>query len=343
MSAISVRELSAGYGGEAVIDDISFELGQQQLLAILGPSGSGKSTLLKTIAGFLTPMAGSITLDGVLVSDTESPVPPEKRNIGLVPQEGSLFPHLDVSGNISFGIKRDPQKKQRVNELLEIINMTEYAHARPQELSGGQQQRVALARALAPKPKLILLDEPFTALDTSLRAQLREDIRSILTMTATTAIMVTHDQEEALATADQLAVMQAGKLIAFGTPHSLYNAPRSIAVAQLLGEINVIPARVEADGRVRTEFGTTDSANPDQLIPGEQGTLIVRPEAFVIDNTLIPNATIIDLLFHGHDSLISVRMDSGLVVKLREPTEVSRFPRTPCAVVVTKPGTFLSL
>lgn len=163
-------------------------------------------------------------------------------------------------------------------------------------------------------------------------------------MTSTTAIMVTHDQEEALATADQLAIMQDGKLIAFGAPHALYNTPQSITVAQLLGEINVIPARVETDGSVRTEFGFADSADSDQLTPGEQGSLIVRPEALVIDNNSIPNANIIDSLFHGHDSLVSVRMTSGLVVKKsREPTNESRFPGTQCSVIMIKPGTFLRL
>lgn len=341
MSAISVQDLSAGYGGEAVIKDISFDLSEQQLLAILGPSGSGKSTLLKTIAGFLTPLTGSITLGGVLVSSTTSPIPPEKRNIGLVPQEGSLFPHLDVSANIGFGIKRDPSSRQRVSELLEIIGMTEFAHARPQELSGGQQQRVALARALAPQPKLILLDEPFSAMDTSLRAQMRDDIRSILTKTATTAIMVTHDQEEALATADQLAIMQGGSLIAFGTPLSLYNSPQSIVIAQLLGEINVIPAVVEEDQRVRTDFGVTTAQDSNEMTPGESGALIVRPESMVISEDSTPNATIVDSLFHGHDSLISVRMDSGLVVKLREPTRVTRATGERCSVSVSRPGTFL--
>jgi iron(III) transport system ATP-binding protein len=341
VSAISIQGLSAGYGGEPVISGISFELAEQQLLAILGPSGSGKSTLLKTIAGFLTPLEGSITLDGVLVSSTTSHVPPEKRNIGLVPQEGSLFPHLNVSANIGFGIKRDPNSLTRVEELLEIIDMKEFAHARPQELSGGQQQRVALARALAPKPKLILLDEPFTALDTSLRAQMRDDIRSILTLTSTTAIMVTHDQEEALATADQLAIMQGGKLIAYGEPLSLYNNPQSIAVAQLLGEINVIPAVVEANHNVRTDFGVSVTQGSGELTPGESGALIVRPEAIAIGEQLTPNATIVDSLFHGHDSLISVRMDSGLVVKLREPTHITRTPGTRCSVTVTRPGTFL--
>jgi iron(III) transport system ATP-binding protein len=341
VSAISIQGLSAGYCGEAVINDISFELAEKQLLAILGPSGSGKSTLLKTIAGFLAPMSGSITLEGVLVSSTTSLVPPEKRNIGLVPQEGSLFPHLDVSANIRFGIKRDPNARARVDELLEIIGMEAFAHTRPQELSGGQQQRVALARALAPKPKLILLDEPFTALDTSLRAQMREDIRSILTLTSTTAIMVTHDQEEALATADQLALMQGGQLIAYGVPLSLYNNPESVAVAQLLGEINVIPAVVEAGNSVRTDFGVNLTKNTGELNPGVSGTLIVRPEAIAIDENQTPNATIIDSLFHGHDSLISVRMDSGLVIKLREPTHITRTPGARCCVNVTRHGIFL--
>ena len=341
MSAISIQGLSAGYGGEAIINDITFELAEKQLLAILGPSGSGKSTLLKTIAGFLTPSQGSITLEGVTVSSTTSLVPPEKRNIGLVPQEGSLFPHLDVSANIGFGIKRDPNARARVGELLEIIGMTEFAHTRPQELSGGQQQRVALARALAPKPKLILLDEPFTALDTSLRAQMREDIRSILTLTSTTAIMVTHDQEEALATADQLAIMQGGHIIAYGIPLTLYNNPESIAVAQLLGEINVIPAVVESGNTVRTDFGVNLTKNSGELKFGDSGTLIVRPEAIFIEENQSPNATIIDSLFHGHDSLISVRMDSGLVIKLREPTHITRTPGARCSVGVTRPGMFL--
>ncbi len=341
MSAISIQGLSAGYCDEAVINDITFELAEKQLLAILGPSGSGKSTLLKTIAGFLTPMTGSITLEGVLVSSATSRIPPEKRNIGLVPQDGSLFPHLDVSANIGFGIRRNPNARARVDELLEIIGMTEFAHTRPQELSGGQQQRVALARALAPKPKLILLDEPFTALDTSLRAQMRDDIRSILTLTSTTAIMVTHDQEEALATADQLAIMQCGHIIAYGVPLTLYNNPKSIAVAQLLGEINVIPAVVESDNTVRTDFGVNLTKNSGELNPGESGTFILRPEAIFIEENQSPNATIIDSLFHGHDSLISVRMDSGIVIKLREPTHVTRTPGARCSVSATRPGMFL--
>lgn len=341
MSAISIQGLSAGYGGEAVINDITFELAEKQLLAILGPSGSGKSTLLKTIAGFLTPLTGSITLEGVTVSGPKSHIPPEKRNIGLVPQEGSLFPHLDVSANIGFGIKRSPDARARVDELLEIIGMKEFAHTRPQELSGGQQQRVAIARALAPTPKLILLDEPFTALDTSLRAQMREDIQSILTLTSTTAIMVTHDQEEALATADQLAIMQGGQLIAYGVPLSLYHNPESIAVAQLLGETNVIPAVVETGDSVRTDFGLNLTQDSGGLNPGTSGTLIVRPEDIAIDENNTPNANIIDSLFHGHDSMISVRMDSGLVVKLREPTHITRAPGARCSVSVKRPGIFL--
>jgi iron(III) transport system ATP-binding protein len=341
VKAISIQDLSSGYGGDPVIRDISFDLEEKELLAILGPSGSGKTTLLKTIAGFLPAQSGLIKLDSQVVSSPQKIVPPEKRNIGLVPQEGSLFPHLDVSANISFGIRRNPKKTQRVAELLEIIDMKEYAHARPQELSGGQQQRVALARALAPTPKLILLDEPFTAMDTSLRAQMRRDIRNILTLTATTAIMVTHDQEEALATADQLAIMQDGRLIAFGTPHELYEKPASKDVASSLGEVNAIPATVESEHSVNTELGTFAARIMGDAVLGQHGIVLVRPEALTIEETDSPNAKITGSVFHGHDSTVTVSTNSGMVLKVRESQQHDRVPGTLCAVKVLREGIFL--
>lgn len=341
MSAISVHRLSAGYDGTAIISDISFDLDHQKLLAILGPSGSGKSTLLKTIAGFLAPMAGSITIDGREVATVASMVPPEKRNIGLVPQEGALFPHLDVSANIGFGIKKDPKRKQRVAELLDIIEMTEFAHARPQEISGGQQQRVALARALAPKPQLIVLDEPFTALDASLRAQIRADIRSILTLTMTTAIMVTHDQEEALATADKIAIMSSGQLLDFGDPYDLYNSPTSLQAAELLGIINVLPATLDSHDVAVTEFGPTELTHPVIDTKGRSGTLLLRPEAFAIDALSSANATIVESTFHGHDSVLTLQTDGGLTLHARVNSVENLTSKDRCHVSITRQGVFL--
>ncbi|NCW22670.1 MAG: ABC transporter ATP-binding protein, partial [Actinobacteria bacterium] len=227
MPLLEINDVSVSFGDTEVLSGISLELESKQLLAVLGASGAGKSTLMRLIAGFDSVGGGSIVLDGEILSDSLRTVAPERRSIGIVPQDSALFPHLNVSQNIGFGLSglSKEAKAERVGELLRLIRMEEFASRMPQELSGGQVQRVALARALAPRPKLVLLDEPFSALDAELRGQLREEVRQVLRAEGATAVLVTHDQEEALSLADRVAVLREGKIIQVGSPSEIYNSP----------------------------------------------------------------------------------------------------------------------
>ena len=211
MTDVRLLEVRADYGAGPVLDDLSLEVASGELVAVLGASGSGKTTLLRVLAGFMRPSAGRVEFGDRLVAGPGAWVPPERRRVGIVPQEGALFPHLDVRGNVAFGLGRRPRDSGRVDEVLDLVGMSAFREARPQELSGGQQQRVALARALAPEPDVILLDEPFSALDAALRVRLRGDVREVLDRLGTTTVLVTHDQEEALSMADRVAPIDFGR------------------------------------------------------------------------------------------------------------------------------------
>ncbi|MBT5431465.1 MAG: ABC transporter ATP-binding protein, partial [Micrococcales bacterium] len=213
MAELNLRGVTKTFDGLNVLQGVDLEVHDRELFAVLGASAAGKSTLLRLIAGFEKPTDGTIELDGTEISNSTSVLVPEKRNLGIVPQDSALFPHLDVSQNIGFGLAglSAKDKSARVAELLELVELTEFANARVDQLSGGQAQRVALARALAPKPALILLDEPFSALDAELRSRLRQDVKAALRAEGATAILVTHDQEEALSLADKVAVLRNGK------------------------------------------------------------------------------------------------------------------------------------
>ena len=224
------------------LDGVDLTVPNGSFTAILGPSGSGKTTLLRVLAGTERPDAGSVRVGGVLLDGDGVHVPPERRRVGLVPQEGALFPHLDVAGNVAFGLHRSPkpQRRARVVEMLELVGLSGMEGRRPHELSGGQQQRVALARALAPAPDVVLLDEPFSALDASLRTSLRAEVADLLRSTGTTAVLVTHDQDEALSVADLLAVMRDGRIVQHGAPDRLYRSPADLWVAGFLGDAVVL-------------------------------------------------------------------------------------------------------
>ena len=321
MNAIEISGVSAGYGGESVIKEIDLTVDSQELLAILGRSGSGKSTLVKTITGFIQPSCGKIFLNGVQVAGPEVFVPPELRNIGLVPQEGALFPHLSVAQNVEFGIRKEARKDLRVQELLDLVDLRELARARPQELSGGQQQRVSLARALARRPSVILLDEPFNALDATLRDHVRADIAEILSHTSTAAILVTHDQDEALSTAHAIALMDLGRILAFGSPQSLYQSPNSIPGAKLLGPINEIPGTVASENIADTEFGEMTFDTHELTEVGTRGTVLTRPESINFGNQGA-SALVESIRFHGHQALVTVITQSGLRLKVRDEQSV---------------------
>ena len=301
--------------------------------AILGPSGCGKSTLLKIIAGIDRQDEGEVFLAGKQLSGKGIHLPSERRDIGIVPQEGALFPHLNVASNVGFGLntwRANPLSRgarraraQRIEEMLELVGLADYAKRRPDELSGGQQQRIALARALAPSPKLILLDEPFSALDAGLRSELRMEVRELLRRTGTTAILVTHDQEEALSLADQVAIMRDGQVVQVGSPHEIYTRPADPGIASFVGDAVLLPAVMGEgpDGVAVCELGNVAVCSSCKWLGRGPCTLMVRPEQVVLGSEGIP-ARVRDFTFYGHDAVLTLGMGedgTGSTITVRIP------------------------
>lgn len=278
------------------------------MVTLLGPSGCGKTTALRVIAGFETAQ-GSVEIHGRTVLSTEVFVPPEKRRVGMVFQDYALFPHMTVAGNVAYGLSKD-DRGRRVGEVLELVGLTGLEDRMPNELSGGQQQRVALARALAPRPEVILLDEPFSNLDASLRDRVRRELRLILTEARTTAVFVTHDQEEALATSDIVAVMREGRVLQADTPAHLYSNPSDPWVAGFLGDADVLDSEAR-NGRVDTPLGRFETNLSGQV------AVILRPEDVVISLGETPNAVVAGSEFFGHDQLVTVALNGGTRVRAR--------------------------
>lgn len=301
--------------------------------AILGPSGCGKSTLLKIVAGIDRQDEGEVFLAGQKLSGSDLHLPSERRDIGIVPQEGALFPHLNVASNVGFGLntwRSNPLSRrarraraERIEEMLELIGLADYAKRRPDELSGGQQQRVALARALAPSPKLILLDEPFSALDAGLRSELRMEVRDLLRRTGTTTILVTHDQEEALSLADQVAIMRDGMVVQAGSPHEIYTRPADPAIASFVGDAVLLPAVIGegAEGVAVCELGNVAVCSSCKWLGRGPCTLMLRPEQVVLGTDGIP-ARVRDFTFYGHDAMLTLGMGedgTGSTITVRIP------------------------
>jgi iron(III) transport system ATP-binding protein len=273
--ALRTLSLTKHFGEVVAVDDVELEVQHGEFLGVLGPSGCGKTTLLRLVAGFERPDRGGIEIDGRAVAGPRLSMPPEERRIGMVFQESALFPHLDVAGNIGFGIERR-RREARVAELVALVGLAGLQRRMPHELSGGQQQRVALARALAPDPALILLDEPFSSLDATLRNQLRLEVRDILRSAGATALFVTHDQAEALEISDRVAVMRAGRIEQVSTPDELYLRPVNRFVAGFVGEANLLPGEVR-HGEVITLIGRF-RADDGSLADGTQAEVLLRPE-----------------------------------------------------------------
>jgi len=313
MSFLELSGLRKSYGPVTALDGIDLSVASGSRTAIVGPSGCGKTTLLRLIAGFERPDAGSIELGGTLLAGPDAFVPAYRRPVGLVAQDGALFPHLSIAANIGFGIARDaPDRQARIAELIRLVGLDEgFLQRRPHQLSGGQQQRVALARALARKPRLMLLDEPFSALDTGLRAAMRKTVAGVLEAAGVTTILVTHDQEEALSFADQVAVMRAGALMQAGSPRDLYLRPRNRMVAEFLGEAIILPARI-ADGHAHCLLGSIPVDADDRR---ETAEILLRPEQIVLEpgNSGGVNAIVSESEFSGPTCTLVVQVanDAG--------------------------------
>lgn len=304
------------YGTQVAVNGVDLTVKRGALLALLGPSGCGKTTMLRLIAGLTSPSAGRIDVDGVTVASDTVSIAPEKRGVGMVFQDYALFPHLTVEKNVLYGLHtwlRD-RRQTRVHEVLDLVGLSAYANRLPGALSGGQQQRVALARALAPSPKLMLLDEPFSSLDAALRTSVREDVRTILRAANQTAVFVTHDQEEALSLADEIAVMSQGQIHQVATPHLLYTAPQTRFVAEFVGEANVLTGVRAGTYLVDTTLGRlpTMSAVPDAKV-----TVVLRPESVRLMPAGDGDAMVTAISYFGFDQLTEVTLPDGAKVKAR--------------------------
>ena len=317
MSAVRLTGVSRSYGPVTAARGVDLEVEPGEVLALLGPSGCGKTTTLRLIAGFETPDTGSIEVGGRTVAGPNLHVPPEKRRVGMVFQDYALFPHLTVAQNVAYGLPSGKRRNGRVEEVLSLTHLDGYGTRMPHELSGGQQQRVALARALAPGPEVVLLDEPFSNLDAALRTRVRAEMRDILTDAGATAIFVTHDQEEALSLADEVAVMLHGTIAQKAAPEVLYHEPASREVAEFVGEANFIPGTHE-NGRLSCVLG--DDVPACGECTGNVEAML-RPEAITLRrlNGEDPGgaetrATVLAREFYGHDQLIKLRLDSGPVL-----------------------------
>ncbi|MEU9572379.1 ABC transporter ATP-binding protein [Streptomyces massasporeus] len=313
MNDLHVEGLTKSYGaGEPVLRDLELTVPAGALAAVLGPSGCGKTTMLRIVAGFLRPDAGTVRLGDRLLSGPGVHLPPERRRIGIVPQEGALFPHLSVARNVAFGLTgaERAERRHRTEEMLELVGLAGYGDRMPHELSGGQQQRVALARALAPQPQLVLLDEPFNALDSALRAEVRSDVRTALRATGATAVLVTHDQQEALSTADLVAVVRDGQVAQCATPQDLYNRPADPWIADFVGEAVLLPATIDTDGTARTALGPVPlAAAPAGL---RVGTVLLRPEQLRLTDAHSDgsvNGMVTNICYYGHDAMVTVKVE----------------------------------
>lgn len=310
--AIHAADVEKAFGDTRAVAGATLRVNRGEIVALLGPSGSGKTTLLRTIAGFEAPDAGTVHIGDRPVAGDGAWVEPDRRRIGMVFQDGALFPHLTVEANLAFGGPRPG----RVEECLELVGLSDRAGDFPHELSGGERQRVALARALAPEPEVVLLDEPFVSLDTALRETLREEVAAILRRAGASALLVTHDQEEALSLADVVVVMRAGRVEQAGTPEEVYGRPETRWVAEFLGDADVLPG-IATEGVVECGLGRFPA---DRALSGSV-EVVLRPESLSVGTDAGPGhaaeALVVGRSFYGHDQLVRLELPSGLRVRSR--------------------------
>ena len=319
---LELDTVSKFYSNECAIDDLTLSVRRGELLTILGPSGCGKTTALRLIAGLERPDGGEIRLDGAVVADHDSIVPPEERDVGIVFQDFALFPHLTVAENIGFGLQElsEPERSKRVDSMLRLVNLETHADHYPDELSGGQRQRVALARSLAPEPAVLLLDEPFSNLDVDLRVEMREEVRSILKEAGVTGISVTHDQEEAMSISDRVAVMNAGRIEQVGGPEDVFQRPQSRFVAGFLGHASFIPGYISG-GIIETPLGPIRREQIFGLAPEYDHMridVLVRPDDITVrpaESTDDANGRVTYRRYLGPTVLYRIELERGGVVE----------------------------
>ncbi|WP_420807993.1 ABC transporter ATP-binding protein [Aliidiomarina minuta] len=319
---LKLEHIQVELGGSTIVDDVSFTLEEGEIGCLLGPSGCGKTTLLRAVAGFEQLTGGAIELGDKVVSNGKAHVDPEHRGVGMVFQDFALFPHLSVEDNISFGLRNasKQEKRKRVGELLKHIGLEGYGPRYPHQLSGGQQQRIALARALAPRPRLLLLDEPFSSLDAELRESLATEVRALLKKENITALLVTHDQQEAFAMADKAGMMYRGRLLQWDTPYGLYHRPAHHLVADFIGHGVLLRGAITEDAKVDTALGMLNGAPLNGLKAGEAVDVLVRPDDIIIDDEGALKATIAARGFRGAHFIYTVMLADGSNILCMAPS-----------------------
>lgn len=325
---LELIDIAIAYPPKRVVTDVSFKMDSALIGCLLGPSGCGKTTLLRAIAGFEPVQRGSICLEGAELSRPGWMLPPEQRKIGMMFQDLALFPHLSVADNVAFGLRRwkTAERRERVEDLLRLVGLNDYAQRYPHQLSGGQQQRVALARALAPRPCLLLLDEPFSSLDVALREDLAHEIRAILLREGIGGLLVSHDQFEAFAFADQIGVLNQGRLLQWDNAYNLYHRPADHFVADFIGQGVFLPGRMGEGSRVCTELGDIDGIPPDGCAPGDRVEVLVRPDDVTHDDASPLTAEVVERAFRGAEFLYTLKLDSGARLLCLAPSHHNHQP-----------------
>ena len=323
---LSLRNLGCGYRGQAVVSDLNLHLNAGDIGCLLGPSGCGKTTTLRAIAGFESVQQGEISLAGEVISRAGFTLAPEKRRVGMVFQDYALFPHLSVAQNVAFAIRQHPQREQITHELLELVKLETLGQRYPHELSGGQQQRVALARALAPDPQLLLLDEPFSNLDGELRRKLSQEVREILKARGISAILVTHDQQEAFAVSDHVGVFNEGRLQQWDTPYNLYHEPLTPFVASFIGQGYFIRGQLLSPDTVQTELGVIRGNRAYQWPTGSAVDVLLRPDDIVYAPGSELQARIVGKTFLGAATLYRLQLATGSLLESIFPSHADLEP-----------------
>ena len=319
---LNLRNLACGYGEQRIVQNLNLHLNAGDIGCLLGSSGCGKTTTLRAIAGFEPVHEGEITLAGEIISKAGFTLAPEKRRIGMVFQDYALFPHLTVAENIAFGIAKHPRQREVVEDMLELVKLDKLGGRYPHELSGGQQQRVALARALAPEPQLLLLDEPFSNLDVELRRRLSHEVRDILKSRGTSAILVTHDQEEAFAVSDHVGVFKEGRLEQWDTPYNLYHEPFTPFVASFIGQGYFIRGQLTSPESVQTELGELRGNRAYTLPQGSAVDVLLRPDDIVHAPYSALKASIVGKSFLGASTLYRLQLGTGSQLEAIFPSHI---------------------